>query len=148
MITQTFKSTRPPKPVYYPPVQQQTILTTSKTPFEDTPSYVAMATTRAAKLGISTEEWLRRDKIVRAEAQKCNLRVGDSFYPFSKEGYELYGHCHIQSMALSYQHMDGPEEEWRETPYLITARSAKANGTFFCTIGYMVKQPSYDIKAL
>ena len=104
---------------------------------------LSVAATRAAKIGISTNEWQRRDEIVRRISDKCELIFMDQFYPSTKAFYEQYGKCAFLSKPGSYEYVD--KEDWPESddPMIFTVRPLAPKdgnqGHIFCNLAFMRK---------
>lgn len=99
------------------------------------------AVTRAARVGISTAEWQRRDAVVRRLfAENSTWRFMDSFYPLYKKDYEELGMCHFVGAVSSYKEID--HQPWPEDDevMIFTGRSHKAGNDFVCNLKYMSKQ--------
>lgn len=97
---------------------------------------------QAHKKGVSIEEFVRRDKIVRDAAKGANyLRDGDVVYPHNKEEYAKYGKLVITYVLRSYA--DYELERWDEksAAMVIGARPERgSNGDIVCTSGYVSRK--------
>lgn len=92
----------------------------------------------AKKKGVTVEEYMRRDAIVKQQLEKLNYREGDSVYPYSKTGYDKYGMCKIKGIYRTYASM---EDDWptqnMDIPFLVTAHPVmRPQEVFFATVGY------------
>lgn len=125
--------------VYYPPQQQQQHKS-GVVPFHDNKE-LSKAAVRASKLGISTNEWLRRDRVVKYLAAEVNLNFGDPFYPSTKEQYELYGECFFIGACNGYEELENEEWPDNDAPLIFHARSVKGGiGSFFCNKEFICKE--------
>ena len=121
---------QPVKSYYQPPAVVQTQL--------------SIAAIRAAKVGITTDEWQRRDAIVRALSEECKWAFMDQFYPFNLEYYRKYGKCVFVNKAKTYQDLDHDDWPANDTPLIFTARALAPIDTedrapFICNLGFMQK---------
>jgi hypothetical protein len=121
---------------HYPPV-----VTHPTTP-------LAEAATRAAKLGITTIEWQRRDEHVRKLAREGSIKWGfmDEFYPCSKDYYAKYGKCVYIGSVHSYREIDHNEWPVDDNVMVFNARPIQApidgyQAPFICNIDFMQKEP-------
>lgn len=117
----------PNKKIYHPPV-----VSSSPT------GYMEM---QANKMGVSVTEYIRRDDIVRKEANRCTYQVGDEVYPFTIKAYEEKGKCRIISIARRYADL-GKDYVWEEgKPIFIVGAKAEKNdfATFLATPGFFQK---------
>lgn len=120
---------------YNPPV-------TPQIGFVGTSNHVSLAeaTTRAAKLGISTPEWQRRDAIVRRKyAENTTWKFMDTFYPSRKDIYEEVGRCWFVGAVSSYKEIDHSEWPEDDKVLIFTARPCKGGEDFICNIELMSK---------
>lgn len=107
-----------------------------------TPQYEAAVASAAARLGISIEEWKRRDVVVRDLYTKCKFKWGDSFYPPTLQEYNEHGKCIIKNIVPHYMAMDKDEWPDNDFPSIITAHPMAPehrNYVFICTINYPQK---------
>ncbi len=105
-------------------------------------NYQTMADIRAKKIGITKEEWIRRDTLIRQQASACKFSFGDTFYPNLKSNFIKYGRCLVTAKVMSYSEID--KDEWPKTdnPFLITARSLRPDMddyTYICTTNFLAK---------
>lgn len=104
---------------------------------------LADAAMRASKLGLSTEEWIRRDDIVKEQQKLCSFRTNDVVYPPDKKGMEKYGKCVIIGRAISYRDMDS-SNEWpdNDNPFILTLQTLEKDypqTVFFSTANWPQK---------
>ncbi len=100
------------------------------------------AANEAEKMGITKEEWMRRNDIVVQLVRECTFRPGDTFYPCDKDEYTKYGKCAVVQRAQTYKDVCLDVWDKNENPYVITAKSFKpeyANKTILCTTAYLSK---------
>jgi hypothetical protein len=100
-------------------------------------SYVA---TRAAAMGITADEWKRREDIVTEAYKQCVFNVGDTFYPYSYSEFEEYGACMVRGKCYTYTQMEKDEWPATDSPLIILAYSRKKNDTFLCNVEFMIKK--------
>jgi len=81
------------------------------------------ATTRAAKIGISTDEYLRRSEIVKQQVRECPFRTNDIIYPPTKEEMHKYGKCLVVGRILSYGEIDHDTWPSSDLPFILTIQS-------------------------
>ena len=76
--------------------------------------------------GITIEEFLRRDAIVKEQAAKCPYKVGDLVYPHSLALTHKYGMCKVRGIVSVYLALP-PSEPWPESdlPFLVHAHSMR-----------------------
>lgn len=96
---------------------------------------------QSTQRGISVEEFIRRDGLVRTEALKANYNVGESLFPHSKKEFDRLGKCQI--LAIHRRYVDlGKDYKWEDDLplFVVSARAAKTNySTFLATAGFFVK---------
>ena len=123
MIVKTYTKPRKSKWFNHPPVlvappevkvDQQT--------YKDAGA-LAHAATRASKLGISTEEWLRRNEIVKDNGRNCAFRTNDTVYPPDKEQMLKYGKSLVVGRVLSYGEIDHDKWPANDLPFILTLQS-------------------------
>lgn len=68
---------------------------------------------KALKKECTIDEWIARDKQVRAEFNKSFFKVNDKAYPASAEEYETYGSVIICGVAKSYDDY-GDDRKWSD----------------------------------
>jgi hypothetical protein len=155
MITQIFKNPRAKRETYkthttYPTVYTPPPTNTSTSTPLALPPVVPLATVavRAAKIGISSEEWQRRDAIVRREAVRARSvwTFMDNVYPYSIEEYQKMGVCSYMGCVYSYMEIDS--SDWPEDDDVfafnirpINPRSEEYSGLMICNFAYMRKEP-------
>lgn len=133
MITESFPSKRPKVvPTYYPQQQQG-----YKPPWYS-PGDVAQSIQRK----ITTEEYIRRDKIVHELVNASNWFVGDTAFPSNKKDYEKYGVFLVEGIVSSYKdfatdHVWPPSDE----PLILTIKNLHKPPTIlFCSSSWIVKK--------
>ena len=131
-----------PKPTI-PAAQQPQSLPPPVAPARALPTHttLAEATTRAAKIGITTVEWQRRDAVIRRLfSENDRWKFMDSFYPSIKEDYEELGMCWYIGAVSSYKEID--HNPWPEDDEVLifTGRSAKSSQDFLCNLKYLSKE--------
>ncbi len=155
MITQIFKNPRAKREVHKTHTTYPTVYTPPPTtpPNSSTlalPPVVPLATVtvRAAKIGISIEEWQRRDAIVRREALRARgvWTFMDTVYPYSIAEYQKMGTCSYMGCVYSYMEID--QSDWPEDDDVfafnirpINPRSQEYSGLLICNFAYMRKEP-------
>lgn len=106
---------------------------------------LAEAITRAAKLGITTIEWQRRDAIVRRlYAENSTWKFMDSFYPSIKSHYDELGMCWMVGSVKSYKEIDHSEWPADDKPMIFSARPARGGTDFVCNLAFMSKEIPTD----
>jgi hypothetical protein len=138
MITETFASKRP-KATYWP----TTYPLTSNIPKHFTAQEIAQAEMR----GITPEEYVRRDNIVKRLSSLVQLRAGDTCYPSNKDGYAKYGCCFVVGVCRSYKDFSA-DSKWpkNDTPMVVTfASSLHPNQHMICTHHYMERRNLHDV---
>lgn len=125
------------------PVAQQQSLPPPTAPARSLPMHttLAEATTRAAKQGITTIEWQRRDAVIRRLfSENDRWKFMDSFFPSIKEDYEELGMCWFIGAVSSYKeidHLPWPEDD---EVMIFSGRAAKNSNEFVCNLKYMSKE--------
>lgn len=90
---------------------------------------------------ISTEEYVRRDKIIRTEWNACPFKEGDIVYPKAQKDYMDYGPVKITGMLRSYKDT-AIEDEWpkNDNPFILTIQPLKGKQDLvFCTANWVAK---------
>ena len=134
MIVQSFPSKRKPKYTgYLPPVTQQ----------QQGPAwYTAQEYAQAKARGITTDEFVRRDNIVKQLATECEFQNGDTAYPRDKKGYTEYGAVLIVGICRTYKDFAN-DHKWpkNDNPMIITfAPLNDRKQHIFCTTNYLSKK--------
>ena len=102
---------------------------------------LAEAATRAAKIGITTIEWQRRDAIVRRLfAENDRWKFMDPFFPSLKADYESMGMCWFIGATSSYKEIDHTPWPEDDEIMIFSGRAAKTNDEFVCNLKYMSKE--------
>jgi len=129
----------PATPPYYPPQQQQSAHYGSQ-------SQLSIAATRAAKIGITTAEWQRRDELVRALAKECTLEFMAPFYPSVYSEWLKRGRCVYVGKPSSYAEIDN--DEWPENDNVLIFHARSMNGgdasIFYCNLAFMSQEIPKD----
>ena len=97
---------------------------------------------QATQRGISVDEFLRRDNLVREAAQHINYYVGATVYPHTKKEYDSKGKCRILSIARTYKDL-GKDYEWEDKkPLFIVGAAAEKTSfsTFYATAGFFINE--------
>jgi len=95
-------------------------------------------------LGITSQEYSRRDSIIKNLCTEFGLAVGDTCYPTTKDGYKQYDGCLIQYICKSYK--DFGKEPWpkNDNPMIVTFSPIKdPSTTVFCTTNYLSKKNTH-----
>jgi hypothetical protein len=105
-----------------------------------TPTTFTTAVENSAKaLGITPEEYNRRDSLVRTMAKACKLSFGDSCFFVSPDFHSQYGPCFVSSKALCYE--DIKADTWVEgsPPKILTLRSVRLGSTILANDFHLSK---------
>ncbi len=127
MIEETYESKRV-KPVFVPAV------------IGGPKHFTAHEIHQAEARGITPEEYVRRNNIVKDQASKVWLRPGDTAYPESKAGYTKYGACLVIGICRSYKDF-AFTDEWPKSdcPFIVTFAPLNDRTTHIhCTYHYLV----------
>ena len=111
---------------------------TSVVPMHDA-GLTTVAAIRASKLGISTEEWLRRDSLIKKLVLECPFRANDTFYPPNKKDFDYYGKCLVTGRVVAYNEIDHDKWPASDNPLILTCQTldnTKKDRIFNCTTNY------------
>lgn len=99
-------------------------------------------TAKANKMGISVDEFNRRNNIVRAEWTECKLREYCHYYPLDTEEKEAYGLCTVKKIYRSYWDFE-KSDNWPkdDKPMIITIECEKLEGLVLCTNNWLCPNP-------
>jgi hypothetical protein len=146
MISQRFPVPLPP-PGSYPvsnymgtTYQQSNV---ARIPWYEMPAYIASACQRGANMNppISTEEWIKRDRVVFEAYTKQKFKTGDRVVPTHPKEYGKHGVCMITGISSSYRDLEG--DKWNadeQNPMIIHAQTMPSEGQpyrFICTPAYL-----------
>jgi hypothetical protein len=97
----------------------------------------------AKKRGVTVEEFIRRDNIVRDKAKEITYHINASRYPFKWEEYEKKGKCRILRIDKTYAEYDHDWPEDGDGPlFLVEAMSEKNHFQVFrATPGFFTVMP-------
>lgn len=95
---------------------------------------------RAAKRGLSTEEYRRRVTAVAKAQASCGMYVTDQGFPAKAEDLEAYGKCIVVGICRHYD--DYGTVQWHEPPFILSVSPLKdRTKTINCTSGWLIKSP-------
>lgn len=102
---------------------------------------LAEAAIRASKIGISTEEWQRRDSIIRKLwSENTKWFFMDDFYPSSKKYYDEIGKCWYKGAVASYREIDHNKWPENDKVLIFSASPCKGGAEFVCNLEFMSKE--------
>lgn len=134
MIFQTFKAKRSfGFTPYLPAVKDDETKVPWHTPAEEA---------QAKEIGISVQEFIRRDALIKQLATEFPMQAGDSAFPVNRKDYELYGPCLIFGVCRSYKEF-GFKSKWpkNDNPMIVTFHPIKLKGQhIWCTTNYLTKK--------
>lgn len=99
--------------------------------------------TNAIRVGITPEEYVRRDKVVMALWATNPYKSGDQAYPVDKKMADKYGLMTVKEAYTNYTMFTLKEQkEWTkdDQPYIFTCSSEKIGGLVLVTAGWLVKK--------
>ena len=106
-----------------------------------TQSALSIAAMRAAKLGISTAEWQRRDELVKKLAAECKMNFMDTFYPSIYDEWVKRGKCVYLGKPASYSEIDADLWPANDNVLVFSARSLDGDTTpFVCNFKFMTPE--------
>lgn len=85
---------------------------------------------RAKQFGITPDEFVRRDKIVRQLYLNCNFHVGENLRPVLEADFDQYGEVAVKKIFKCYHDFPTAEAmEWPDDdePYIITVSPEKGD---------------------
>lgn len=127
-----------PTPTPYYPQQQQHSHYSNQ-------SALSVAATRAAKIGITTAEWQRRDELVKALAKECTLDFMSPFYPSVFSEWVKRGKCVYLGKPSSYAEIDTDEWPKNDNVLIFHARSMTGDQSIFhCNLAFMSQELPKD----
>lgn len=100
---------------------------------------------QASQRNITVEEYRRRDRIVKDEAGKANILVGERCYPVTKKDYEKYGALVVLGVCRLYSDF-AIDDEWpkNDNPFIYTlAPMEDRTKSFFCTRNWVTKNNNH-----
>lgn len=100
---------------------------------------------QAEKKGITTEEFARRDKLVRDKAKELEhgLYVGATVYPFSVAEYERLGPHRITQIYRTYADFETKDWDEHKWQYIVAAKRIDIPEYTTATAKYFVtKEPT------
>ena len=98
-----------------------------------------VATVKAAKLGLSLTEYLRRKDLVQAESNACSYQTGDTVYPTLAKELKKYGKCLVRSICRDFD-LYGTVE-WHEPPFIVQFSPLNdMDVTINCTVNFLAKR--------
>lgn len=143
MIEKSFPSTKPTtyQGYYSPPrVPQQQQLPHRLPTAANTPIIYERDRARAATYGITIEEFMRRDAIVRDLFLKCNWKPGDVLWPYNEENRRRYGRCTLRGVYKSYHDFHVEEaKRWPkdDIPLICTVETSDPGKVILTTPGWL-----------
>lgn len=104
---------------------------------------------RAALYGISTEEYMRRDKIIRQQAQECKWRVGQKLFPPNKKEEQLHGLCEVKQIYRTYHDFDITDaKKWPadDKPLFVTVQPERCEtySLICCTPNWLQEHSNFQ----
>lgn len=108
---------------------------------QPTQSALSIAAMRAAKLGISTAEWQRRDDLVKKLAAECKMNFMDTFYPSIFDEWVKRGKCVYLGKPSTYAEIDADTWPANDNVLVFSARSIDGDTTpFVCNLKFMTPE--------
>lgn len=123
--TANYGDSTPPKLI--PPVEKSPILLgINSTPLVST-------YTKASALGITVDEYDKRDRIVKEAARVCPYKVGDTIFSSYPNIHEKHGGFLIIGIANSYEDIKLDKWEDNKKPQILTLRALRSQTKFIST---------------
>ena len=99
---------------------------------------------RAAKRGLSIEEYRARVVLVMQAQNGCSFQVGDTVWPIQSRESKKMGQCIITGFCRHYD--DYGEVDWNDPPFLLSVQSlADKSKSVQCSIGWVTKtRPEHE----
>lgn len=135
MIYQTFKSKR--QPVFVPSSYLPASMNGDDCAFYTEDDYK-----NAKEAGVSVQEFVRRDSLIKQLATEFPIQTGDTAFPTIKKDYEQYGPCMVFGICRSYKDF-GFKSKWpkNDNPMIVTFAPVKLKGQhIWCTTNYLTKK--------
>jgi len=127
MIEEYYRSKRTP------------VLSYKSTMVTPTVPYTSYEADRAAKRGLSTEEYRARVTKVFGEVRGLFLSIGDTVWPTRLPDLKKHGKCIVVGVCRHYD--DYGEADWNDPPYLLSVQPLKDRShTIQCSVGWVTKQ--------
>lgn len=123
MITESYFAEKRANDHIKPYVLNHKPTTPAVKPLPNTPQLHQREILRATKLGITLDEYAKRDKAIREEFSRCPFSVGEIVAPRNQENYRLYGECRIIGITQNYFEYGGLDDEWDKVLRIITFES-------------------------
>jgi hypothetical protein len=98
---------------------------------------VALAKAR----GISVEEFVRRDNIVKELAKAVEVELYGHGFPKNKKEYDSVGEVIVTGICKTYADFSRSEEWKDDNPMIVSFYPVKnKNKSYFCTANYLTKE--------
>ena len=150
MIVETFPTKKPTAVLPY--YQQQTWPKggNGQPPFipTHTKMYGQWIERKAESRGITVDEYIRRDKLIREQVDACPLGINQIAYPIRKSEYEKYGALKIRHFILKLDDLP-PTEKWptSDRPMIISCEMVSTGEVVTCTTNYLTSTNLHAMKA-
>lgn len=91
--------------------------------------------------GITLQEYLRRDAIVRDLAKQVEVSVYNTGYPKAKREYDSLGEVLVTGICKTYADFSKTDEWKDDNPMIVSFYPLKNKSkNYFCTATYLVKE--------
>jgi len=102
---------------------------------------------RAAKKGLSIEDYRARVAVVMKEQSGSYLQVGDTVWPIYAKDVKKMGQCIITGFCRHFD--DYGEVDWNDPPFLLSVQSlADKSKSIQCSVGWVTKTRPLNIEEI
>lgn len=93
---------------------------------------------KALERGITADEYLRRDTIIKSLVEACLFAVGQVGYPYKKKDYEKFGALRVRYFTNSLDQLP-KDEVWptSDNPLIMSCERVDGGGVVTCTTNFL-----------